>query len=241
MERNYVRLKAVKGERICAHVRTGPGKVFSISLAGPSQISAVLLKEERMALNDASLADWYRDRGDENHNVDYPLTENSVVVEVGCYRGLWVSRMAAKYNCNFVLFEPVKEFFEDAVERFKDNSKIVLFDFGLSNFNGEIEFDLMEDRSRPGEGKYAAPMRDVAEVITTPIDLININIEGGEYTLLERMIESGVAKLCRNIQVQFHDDYPNCIELRDKIREGLAKTHIESYVYPFVWESWRLK
>ena len=212
-----------------------------MSLPGPSQISAVIQERSNMGLNTESLADWYRDNGDKTRNVDYPLTENSVIIEVGGYRGRWTSEMAEKYNCFIILYEPVKEFFDASVERFKDNPKISAFNFGLTDFNGEIVFEKDEDRSRPGEGSDAVPMRDVAEIITTPVDLININIEGGEYALLARMTESGVTKLCENIQVQFHNDHPNCIELRDAIRAKLSETHAETYNYPFVWESWRLK
>lgn len=37
------------------------------------------------------------------------------------------------------------------------------------------------------------------------IDLIKINIEGGEYELLDRLIETDLIKQIENIQVQFHD------------------------------------
>jgi len=196
-----------------------------------------------MGMNATALADWYRDEGDKTHSVNYPLTEDSLVLEIGCYKGLWSFRMAAKYNCFIHNFEPVKSFFEAAKTLFQDNPKVSMFNFGLTNSNVEAEFALYEDSSRPGSGNRTEKviLRDMSEIIMSPVDLININIEGGEYTLLPRMLTTKVAKLCRNIQVQFHDDYPNCIELRKSIRDGLSKTHAETYCYPFVWESWRLQ
>lgn len=194
-------------------------------------------------MNAAALADWYADKGDETLNIDYPLTQDSLVLEVGCYEGLWSSRMADKYNCFINNFEPVKKFFNVATNLFKDNPRVRMFNFGLSDKNEEVEFALDDDKSRPGSaGRVEKVMLvDVAQVITSPVDLININIEGGEYTLLPRMLETPVAGLCRNIQVQFHDDYPNCVELRKNIHSRLQETHVQTYCYDFVWESWRLK
>ena len=73
------------------------------------------------------------------------------------------------------------------------------------------------------------------------IDLIKINIEGGEYPLLKRMIETNIIEKCNDIQVQFHNFYPNAITLRNEIRDSLQKTHFLTYDYPFVWENWRKK
>ncbi len=67
---------------------------------------------------------------------------------------------------------------------------------------------------------------------------IAMQSEGGEYVLLNHMLNSGIIDMFRNIQVQFHDNYPECESLRDDIRARLKETHVESYCYPFVWESW---
>jgi FkbM family methyltransferase len=240
-----VRVKADKNEKLGVYIKGANKRGFTIQIPGPSSVSVVKLQSGRteMSTNAKALADWYRDRGDETWNVNYPLTPNSLVLEVGCYEGLWSSRMASKYNCFIQNFEPVKSFFQTASNLFRDNPKVSMFNFGLTDSNLETEFALDEDKSRPGsEGRIEKViLRDVAEIITCPVSLININIEGGEYTLLPRMLSTPVASLCQNIQVQFHDDYPGCVELRDDIRAQLSKTHVETYCYPFVWESWRLK
>jgi len=193
-----------------------------------------------MGINAEALKNWYRDQGDATHNVDYPLDGNSLIIEVGCYEGLWSSRMAEKYNPYILNFEPVTSFFNKASLRFQNNPKVTMFHFGLSDKNEEVSFALDDDKSRPGSSNNTehVVLRDVAEIIKFPVDLININIEGGEYILLPRMLETEAAKLCQNIQVQFHDDYPNCVELRDAIRKKPSETHVERYCYPFVWESW---
>jgi FkbM family methyltransferase len=195
-----------------------------------------------MGTNAEALAAWYRDRGDETLSLDYALTEKSLVFEVGGYEGLWASKIVQKYDPYMHIFEPVKNFYETIANRFRDNQKVGVFNVGLTDHNGIAPFILDGDRTHSESAAIEMfQMRDIAEIIDQPIDLININIEGGEYQLLQRMLDSDAVTLCRNIQIQFHDDYPNCVELRNQIREKLAGTHVEIYNYPFVWEAWTLR
>jgi hypothetical protein len=71
--------------------------------------------------------------------------------------------------------------------------------------------------------------------------LIKLNIEGGEYPLLTRMINTDIVEKCRDIQVQFHNCVPDAEAMRLQIRNALSRTHFLTYDYPFVWENWRRK
>lgn len=194
--------------------------------------------------NEKALADWYKDDGDNTHFVSYPLTDTSVVFEVGGYKGDWASKVIEKYDCYVSIFEPIESFYTAIVDKFKSNKKVLAFNFGLADYSTIVDFGVKGDESCPwvtGDTNEIVSAVDVAEVLKLPVDLISINIEGGEYDLLLRMLETGIVKLCRNIQVQFHNNYPDCVELREDIRTRLSETHQETYCYPFVWESWRLK
>jgi len=71
------------------------------------------------------------------------------------------------------------------------------------------------------------------------IDLIQINIEGDEYPVLEHMLKTGSITRFKNVQIQFHLGIENDVERRNKIREGLIKIGFKNnFDYPFVWESW---
>jgi FkbM family methyltransferase len=71
------------------------------------------------------------------------------------------------------------------------------------------------------------------------VDLIQINIEGDEYPLLEHMLENGSINKFKNIQVQFHLGIEGDNNRRNKIREGLQSNGFTiKFDYPFVWESW---
>jgi len=73
------------------------------------------------------------------------------------------------------------------------------------------------------------------------VHFMKINIEGGEYDLLEHLLESGFISSITNIQVQFHDFVPNAEVQMNKIQHELSKTHSLTYQYPFVWENWQKK
>ena len=72
------------------------------------------------------------------------------------------------------------------------------------------------------------------------VDLFKINIEGGEYPLLDRIIENGQVERVRYFQIQFHGfGSPDPAAARDKIRAALNTTHREEWcVNGGQWESW---
>jgi hypothetical protein len=71
------------------------------------------------------------------------------------------------------------------------------------------------------------------------VDLLQINIEGDEYGLMEYMIESNIINKFKNVQIQFHLGIGNDVERRDNIQKNLiSKGFKNKFDYPFVWESW---
>ena len=74
------------------------------------------------------------------------------------------------------------------------------------------------------------------------VDLIKINIEGGEYEVLETLLNNNMISIFKNIQVQFHDFIvENAKERMNAIQKKIALTHELTYQYEFVWENWKLK
>ena len=191
---------------------------------------------------------WLKDNGDDTLRVDYPLSENSIVFDVGGYMGEWSLKIVDRYNPHIYIFEPVPEFYSIIVERFRGNPKVSVYNFGLSNIDMIAKMSVSKDGSsvyRDGDDKIDMYLKDIFSFLNkegiNKIDLIKINIEGGEYPLLKRMIETNIIEKCNDIQVQFHNFYPNAIALRNEIRDSLQKTHFLTYDYPFVWENWRKK
>ena len=71
------------------------------------------------------------------------------------------------------------------------------------------------------------------------VDLLQINIEGDEYPLLENMLLSGLINKFKTIQIQFHLGIENDVKRRNNIRQKLLLNGFKiNFDYPFVWESW---
>lgn len=190
---------------------------------------------------------WFLDRGDETLRLDYSLNKSSVVFDVGGYLGDYAEAVSAKYGCHVYLFEPVPVFYERCVTRFKGNQSVKCLNYGLSSRSGWFEINLNNDESsfkRNEEGctTQRAEIRSVSEAVSElgvqTIDLIKINIEGGEFDLLPAMIESGMIRQVKYIQIQFHNFVEGAAGNRHQIRKSLEKTHREMWNYEFVWESW---
>jgi hypothetical protein len=74
--------------------------------------------------HDKELKRWYQCDRDEELRYAYPLTDDSLVIDLGGYKGQWASDIYARYNCRVFIFEPVKVFHEKIKNRFKENNKI---------------------------------------------------------------------------------------------------------------------
>ena len=192
-----------------------------------------------------ALRRWHRDGGDERFRLDYPLGPGSTVIDVGGSRGEWAQRMIERYGCTVHIFEGIPSFARQIHERFRGYDKVTTHEFGLSGDDRVVSMSLAADGSsafRSGTDRIDVQLREVDSVLREygidGIDLIKINIEGGEYPLLRRMLDSGIVERCRDIQVQFHLDYPDAVHLRDDLRRELQRTHELTYDYYFVWENW---
>lgn len=203
----------------------------------------------RVYLFNDPLAKWYKDRGDKTLRLDYPLNQASVVLDVGGYVGDYADEIYKKFGCHIYLFEPVPRFYDECVKRFSNNPAIVCLNYGLAAQPGWFEMSLKENESSfkkviDGCVRQKAEVRSVTEVVAKlgieKIDLIKINIEGGEFDLLPAIIDSGLVKRIKYIQVQFHNFDSSATEARSHIRSLLEKTHREMWNYEFVWESWEM-
>lgn len=191
---------------------------------------------------------WFSTHGDRNLRLNYDLTEKSLVFDVGGYEGQWAGDIFSKYHCTIHIFEPVEEFADKIERRFSDNNKVFLHRFGLAGETKKAQLSISADGSsvfRQGNNIQKISLIKAIDFIKEndihTIDLMKINIEGGEYELLEHLIDTKFIHNIINIQVQFHDFVPGASERMIKIQEALQKTHYLSYQYEFVWENWRKK
>ena len=205
-----------------------------------------IFKSKNKSLQTKRAARWIRDKGDRTLRLDYDLNENSIIFDLGGYQGQWASDIFEKYCCTIYIFEPVPNFAKNIKQRFKENQKVHVYNYGLAGENKIEIIAISEDESsvfKQSKDSIKIRLVNALEFLKKKnidiIDLMKINIEGGEYELLEHLIETGIIKNIKDVQVQFHDFIPDAEVRMKKIQEELKKTHFLTYQYEFVWENWR--
>jgi FkbM family methyltransferase len=182
--------------------------------------------------------------------VDFELDAHSVVLDVGAFDGDWSRQIAARYGSTIHAFEPNPAAMAKLTDRL-GGSKVVPHAYGLGGRDQEATLTL----AGPGSSVYGVDagdlpletitvsIRDVVHVLDElgldAVDLLKVNIEGGEFELFDRLIECEWLPRLRFVLVQFHEWHPHAYRRRRAIRGALRATHDEVWNYPFVWELWR--
>lgn len=173
----------------------------------------------------------------------HDLGPNDLVIDAGGYDGRWAESIAMLYNPLIVVYEPVPRFADLVRRRHRSNPKVEVKQQALSTVAAPREFRILSNDS----GFYGTGARiwteceDIADVAEKEIALLKLNIEAEEFNILWRLVDTGLIVNVREIQVQFHRDYPHGEFMRHLLRAKLMETHECTYSYPFVWENWRKK
>lgn len=198
-----------------------------------------------------ALERWFRDAGDQTRRFGYTLDGESVVLDLGGYQGDFTAQVTDKWGCYVYLFEPSPRLYEECRKRFQTSPKVKCFNFGLSDESGEFLLSdqcdassIKHERASVSPNTKLVQVRAFSEVFAelgiARVDLLKINIEGGEYDVLPHIISTGLISRIDNIQVQFHNFVVDAIPKRNAIVNALARTHRRAWCYEFVWESWTL-
>lgn len=211
-----------------------------------------------METHDEVLTRWYADDAAKQLRTNYLLDSNSIVWDLGAYKGDWATEILRKYDCVVLAFEPVSELYEklnqkkleDLSKRFypvraavggtSRTCEINLLGDGSSLYENSENKETIEVISTLEAFKYCRELQYIDRPLdVNTVHLLKMNIEGAEYELLEAMIEHNLQSRFVDMQIQFHKNVENCEERYLKIREKLSETHHLTYEYPWIWENWR--
>jgi FkbM family methyltransferase len=176
------------------------------------------------------------------------LDQDGIALDIGAYIGEWSEQIAKRYGAQVFAFEPSPHAFKEAQARLADLPTVRTFPFGLAAGDSTARLAL----EGPGSTVYQSTgtfgvvdvrLRDVVGVLEelglSHVDAIKVNIEGGEYDLFDRLIDTGWLPRLADIRIQFHEWHPNAYARRRAIQRELRRTHDKLWDYPFVWERWR--
>lgn len=174
---------------------------------------------------------------------DLNLDCDGVIVVLGGFLGDSSEMYVRSTWCEIHIFEPVAEFFNALEARFVTNRRIHLHNYAVSGATTSIELSINGERSgvfEPGSDKIRVASRDIFDIVTElkSIELLELNIEGGEYEILERLLDGERVARIKILQIQFHNLSGDHDFKRAKIRLELSKTHEQVFNYDWVWERW---
>jgi FkbM family methyltransferase len=192
-----------------------------------------------------ALRRWHADGVEQTARFDYELGPDAIALDVGGYRGGWAAEAFARFACRVHVFEPVGAFADGIERRFARNPMIAVHRFGLGGADRAAAMTVAGDASSLfGAAPETVPVRiaDVATWLTNScierVSLMKMNIEGGEYELLERLIDTGLVAAIDHLQIQFHDIAPDSVLRMAAVKRALTRTHTQQFEYRFVWENW---
>lgn len=196
---------------------------------------------------------WQASNSDERFRVNYDcLNQDSIVLDLGGFKGDFAFYMNRKYGATCHVFEVVPDLCEKMKADSRFNEKIIVHSFGLAGSTRKEKLYLANEGSSIFYNRSLKDEQITVELIKASdwfekelagrmVDLMKINIEGGEYELLEHMLEERLTSRIRNIQVQFHEDViPNAAKRMEAIHSKLANSHRITFQEKFVWENWEL-
>lgn len=181
------------------------------------------------------------------------LGPGAIAVDVGAFEGKWCGEVADRYQCEVEAFELSPEFFGVLADVAREHEGVHIREYGLGGRDETVRVSRTNMGSsvfvNPRSGEQVewtdAHIRDVAavwdELGWDRVAVLKVNIEGGEYDLLERLSDAGLLARVDCLLVQFHDWIPNGYARRRAIRRTLAETHDEAWCYDWAWEKWARK
>lgn len=175
---------------------------------------------------------------------DFAVADGATVVDAGAYVGEWATGMAARHRCRIECFEINPRVIPALDAAVRGWGSVVVHAHGLGATDGTAQLTAQG----PGSTTFGdvpvleVEVRDVAAVLdelqVDRIAVMKLNIEGGEYEVLGRLVESGWLNRIDALLIQFHEWIPGSHRARRRIRRALRTTHGETWCFPWVFERW---
>ena len=177
------------------------------------------------------------------------LNSDSVVIDIGANYGE-VEKVLSEIGCKIYAFEPHPVFFSRLKQQYGDNPNIVLSDSAIWKKDEQRNFyfkrsasalnggaTLMEEKTNIVDLNLNITVEclDISRLVHSidkDIDVLKMDVEGAEYEILERLIETDSYKKIKSIYFEDHsrkmpsNRFKN---LKRQVLESCNKKNIDLY------------
>lgn len=173
-------------------------------------------------------------------------TETPNILDVGANIGIATLYFKSKHpRAKIKAFEPVGESFEALKENTKSLESVELFNYGLSDYEGEgviygesdtAEKSMTENfiKSKKFTEEQLKPIpcifKKLSSFVTEPIDFLKIDIEGSEGKVFKELHESGKLKMIKELVMEYHY---NLVNKENELGELISRLHKNNFHLTF--------
>ena len=190
---------------------------------------------------------FYRDNMFHGYVEGLDMSTDSVIIDLGTYKGYTTKLLSNLYKSRIYTFEPMIPFYTIAKTECEAHPNITLLPYGLGNGNYKFLMNMGTDGTSmyspvDAATAYECTIVDFFEFLQErsipTIDLLHVNIEGAEYDLLDYILSKDFQLNIKCLIVQFHYKSPTNDEKLARYFSTLEKTHTLVYDYKYVWTKW---
>lgn len=174
----------------------------------------------------------------------HSFTADQTGIILGGFQGISAKKWLERYDLKLIIVEPVSKYCNQLKRKFVNNPEVTILNMAAGSRKGNRKIIVNGDRT-----SFFEKNGDIQEVVTldvcsiiemaeSPIAFLEINIEGGEYEVLARLIETGQIRKIGRLFIQFHDVNSDSSIDREVIESKLALTHSLIFDYLWVWQYW---
>ncbi len=168
------------------------------------------------------------------------LDENSIIYSFGVGEDISFDLgLIKKFDLQIYAFDPTPKSIK-WVKSQKTPVNFKLHEYGLSDKNGEVTFfppknpnhvsATLLDRPETKENAYNVPVKNLKTILKelnhSCIDLLKIDIEGAEYSVIDNIIESKIE--IKQLLIEFHHRFENVG--MEKTKEAVIKLNKAGYL-----------
>lgn len=173
------------------------------------------------------------------------LDKESQVVILGGYQGASCLEISSRYGSKIVVFEPIEAWARTILElTLEVNSLVQVISKAVTSngrtvqlsLNGDATSELINSSFNEVHSVESVTMLEVNEFAQGKIDLLEINIEGGEYEVVDSLLRNKIE--VETLLIQFHKIDGESQAKYENLSLRLAENYHLVFSIPFVWERW---